>query len=277
MNKKDKNLNLERLKKELLYLQEKFQEVMGENRSPLQGIVIFKPTRGLTLKDWEAIKDSLYYWSALPLGSDITPTLLELQDKIEELYKLSSKDPLTGLDNRMKLQNILRLEVERARRTRQPLCVVFLDIDDFKKINDKYGHATGDMVLQHIAEILKKQCRKTDFIFRYGGEEFVLIFPSTSLIQGEITCERIRKNIKSHIFYDEKGNSFRITVSMGLSSYKGRKEIDPVHLLKLADEAMYKAKRRGKDQIITAEFIDIEPFDRIVKVNKEEKQFLFSN
>ncbi len=277
MDKKDKHLELERLKAELLYLQQKFQELMEGERLPLGGIVIFKPSRDLTLKDWETIKDSLYHWSALPVAADITPTLLELQEKIEKLYKLSSRDPLTGLDNRMKLHDILRLEVERARRTKQPLCVVFLDIDDFKKINDRHGHSVGDVVLKRIAEILKKQCRKTDFIFRYGGEEFVLILPATSLLQGEITCERIRKNIKESLFYNERGESFHVTVSMGISSYKGRKEIDPRQLLKLADEAMYKAKKRGKDQIVTAEFIDIEPFDKIVKVNKEEKQFLFSN
>ncbi len=277
MNKDITTSELEKLKAELLYLQERFQEVLEKREGEREGIVIFKPSRAITLEDWKTIRDSLYHWSALPVGSDITPTLLELQEKIERLYKLSSKDPLTGLDNRMKLYDILRLEVERARRTKQPLCVAFMDIDDFKKINDTYGHSIGDVVLKRIAYILKENCRKTDFIFRYGGEEFVLILPATSLIQGEITCERIRNSIKNFRFYDENGNLFYVTVSIGLSSYKGRKEIDPSELLKLADEAMYRAKKSGKDRIVTAEFIDIEPFDRIVKVNSEEKQFLFSN
>ena len=278
----DKKSNkYKKLEQEIVYIQQKLNEIIKSRHDRLEdGIVIFKPTEGLTLDDWKKFIDNekLLDWNAITLKGDVTPTLFEFYKRLQILQDLAQKDPLTGLANRKRLIEVLNLEVERSYRTSQPLCVFFLDIDNFKKISDTMGHDIGDLVLKEVAKLLKSQCRKTDFICRYGGEKFAIIFPSTTLFHAEITGNRIREALKKIEIKGPNNRSFHITCSIGISCYKGRKKINPEILLKKADKAMYEAKNSGKDKVITAGFVDIdlESFKDMVKVNAEEKQFLFS-
>lgn len=177
-----------------------------------------------------------------------TRELREIGAKLElanrELEILSTTDKLTRIYNRLKLDDVLTLEVGRARRYGLPLCIVMLDIDHFKQVNDQYGHAVGDSVLVHIAELLKQNIRATDTIGRWGGEEFLLILPHTNPAQARLVAESICMTIAGAEF-PVVGHK---TVSLGVTSYDG--EENEVHMLARADEALYEAKHAGRNCIV---------------------------
>ena len=278
MDKKEGSVN--KIEEELKIIQKTLDEIISKNGlSSKQGVVIFRPACGSSIEEIKGIleKNLLYEWNVLSLNGDITPTLISLFENLEKLKAFAQKDPLTGLLNRKQLNEIITIETERCYRTRQPLCILFIDLDDFKKINDTMGHDVGDKVLIEVANTLKKQCRKSDSIGRYGGEEFVIVLPSTSLVQGEITGERIRNSIKNIEFVSKEHGVFRVTCSIGLCCYKGRKKIEPELLLKQADKALYEAKNKGKDKLVSAGIVDIDltSVENMVRVNSEEKNFLF--
>ena len=177
-----------------------------------------------------------------------TRELREIGAKLEqanrELEILSTTDKLTRIYNRLKLDDVLTLEVERARRYRLPLCIAMLDIDHFKQVNDVHGHAIGDSVLVHIAELLKQNIRATDTIGRWGGEEFLLILPHTNPAQAKHVAESICATIAATVF-PVVGHR---TASLGVTSYDG--EENEVHMLARADEALYEAKRSGRNRVV---------------------------
>jgi diguanylate cyclase (GGDEF)-like protein len=129
-----------------------------------------------------------------------------------------------------------------------------MDIDHFKEINDRYGHRVGDVILQHVAQVLLNQTRGCDLPARYGGDEFIIVLPETPAVQGWIGAERIRKVIESVVFQitDENGELERIeiTMSMGLAGYPGDSEVGEL-LIDLADQALYIAKRKGCNQVVS--------------------------
>ncbi|MBO8153940.1 GGDEF domain-containing protein [Thermovirga sp.] len=159
---------------------------------------------------------------------------------ITRLEKEAETDFLTGLYNKRSIINLLISERERTIRYKNPLAVIFIDIDDFKSYNDAFGHVAGDVVLQRLAEVIKNSIRKIDIAGRYGGEEFVLILPGTQEEGALAVAERIRKSIAQHPFPHRN-----ITVSSGVTMAQ---EGDSAHsLLERADRALYKAKRQGKN------------------------------
>ena len=170
-----------------------------------------------------------------------------LQDKLKNANKrledLSNIDGLTGLYNRRHLMEVLSQEFEEGKRYSTNLSFIMLDIDDFKSINDLYGHQKGDMVLKEIGKLLKRNLRSTDIVGRYGGEEFAIILPQTDIKGARITAERIRKQVEKHRF---EGLN-RVTISLGVSSNKNCNSID--ELIKRADNALYSAKRKGKNRV----------------------------
>ncbi|WP_029520109.1 GGDEF domain-containing protein [Persephonella sp. IF05-L8] len=165
-------------------------------------------------------------------------TLIKSYDK---LSNLAMTDTLTGLYNRYYLFKKLKEEIEKAKKYGRPLCVIIFDIDNFKQINDKYGHDVGDAVLSMVARVVKKNIRDTDIVGRLGGEEFVIICPETDIQNGYIIADKIRKSISQINFGD-----FQVTVSMGLACFSGE---TAEQLLKKADIALYKAKNGGKDKV----------------------------
>lgn len=150
--------------------------------------------------------------------------------------KMANTDPLTGVYNRYSFDSCLSREFQLAIRNNHTLSLLFIDIDDFKIINDTYGHDYGDIVLKKVAGIIQRTSRSSDVVFRYGGEEFVVILNDTNQDGAVIIAERIQANLAN-----------TVTVSIGVSSMS---EIDTIHtLVKRADDAMYYAKTNGKNQI----------------------------
>jgi diguanylate cyclase (GGDEF)-like protein len=163
-----------------------------------------------------------------------------------EIKSLSIHDGLTGIYNHAFIVEALKDEVERSRRYGALLSIVLFDIDDFKKVNDTFGHLTGDAVLQKLAELLKASLRAIDIVGRYGGEEFLAILPETDGINGYIVAERFRERVEQEAFSNGEGH-INITVSGGVAHYTHGMDVNK--LIKMADDNLYAAKREGKNRI----------------------------
>jgi diguanylate cyclase (GGDEF)-like protein len=160
-------------------------------------------------------------------------------------------DELTGLANHGRFQDLLSAEIEQVRRYEHPVGLIMLDLDDFKSVNDTYGHQQGDVVLKHIARVLRDSSREADTAARYGGEEMALILPHTDLAGSYAIAERVRTAIESlHIPRLDGEGILRITASLGVASSA---EGDKDSLISEADGALYAAKRGGKNRTITSE------------------------
>ena len=166
-----------------------------------------------------------------------------------ELERLATIDPLTGVLNRRQLVSLATVELARAHRYGHPTSVVMLDIDFFKKINDTYGHVTGDSVLAGLAHLLTELSRTSDLVARFGGEEFVLLLPETNLIDAQEVAERIRQKVANTPFVVD-GQAIRITVSLGVTNSE-RSGQDFASLLKDADHLLYQAKQSGRDRVVS--------------------------
>lgn len=170
--------------------------------------------------------------------------------KINFMYKhtkhLSETDALTKLNNRRCFENCFDKEFARAKRYGNKLSIGIIDVDFFKKINDTYGHLCGDYILQEVAYNIVNNFRQTDFVFRYGGEEFTVILTETSVESAQIPFERLRKTIEEQVFkYDNK--DIKVTISAGISS--NTKLQDAWDMLDEADKALYKAKNNGRNRV----------------------------
>ena len=176
---------------------------------------------------------------------------LDVIKKINFMYShsryLSLTDALTGLYNRRHLDTMLEREFLRAKRYGSDLSVAIIDIDFFKKVNDTHGHICGDYILKEVAYLILENFRKTDIIFRYGGEEFVALLTETTLEKTKIPLERLRKSVEEYPF-NFKGTDIKITISGGAT------EIGDVEnaseFLDNADKALYMAKENGRNQIV---------------------------
>ena len=180
-----------------------------------------------------------------------------LQQATEVLNQLSITDGLTKLHNHRFFQDHLTREIRRVERNDEPLAMLILDIDDFKKLNDQYGHAAGDEILSKIANILNAAVRGGDLCARYGGEEFVILAPNTDVEGGYALAEKIRMAIEEADFViDDAFTPLRVTVSVGVAAYRG----DRKAFFGAADQALYQAKANGKNCVI-AHSDDASPSD----------------
>ena len=168
----------------------------------------------------------------------------DITDK-KRIEELSVTDKLTGLYNRLKLDELMLIKIEAFRRYNVDFSIILLDIDNFKSVNDTYGHDVGDYVLQTIAKTLRTHIRITDIIGRWGGEEFLIICNNTNLDNSKILAENIRK-IVENIKFDKVGTK---TISLGLSEFQ--KDDDVKSIFKRADDALYEAKTTGKNKVCT--------------------------
>ena len=169
-------------------------------------------------------------------------TQLELEQKNRVLAEMSETDGLTKIGNHRSLIEHLKTEIADAERTGAALSVAIFDIDNFKKINDTKGHVVGDQVLLDLAAILKKAVRGSDFVGRYGGEEFMVIFRDTGLEIAEKVSERIRQAIEKYDFVE----NLKVTISGGVSQFCGETMTE---FIQSADNKLYYAKKNGKNQI----------------------------
>ncbi|WP_404355909.1 GGDEF domain-containing protein [Methylotuvimicrobium sp. KM1] len=167
----------------------------------------------------------------------------------QQAMNLAFTDVLTQTRNRSAFNDIVRREMRLAHRNGNHLSVVFIDIDHFKSINDNYGHQCGDLALTSIAKWINESIRSSDIVFRYGGEEFVVLLSDTDLDGAELLAERIRQNIENHIFaYGLE--TIRMTASLGTSTLRGDDTLD--EFIDRADQAMYRAKQTGRNRVVTA-------------------------
>lgn len=174
--------------------------------------------------------------------------LLKMHYLYSETQYLSVTDGLTGLYNRRHFEHNVEREFLRAKRYASALSLAMIDIDHFKEINDKYGHQFGDYVLREISKIIYDSFRKTDMVYRYGGEELAVILTETSIESATIPLERLRIKIAQHLFeYNDKATN--ITISVGLGSYL-IKMASKSELIETADKALYKAKESGRNKVV---------------------------
>lgn len=178
--------------------------------------------------------------------------------RLETLRDLTVRDELTGLYNRRELDRRLNEEVSRCRRYSHPLALVMIDIDNFKSINDRFGHIAGDEILHAISQLLAEQLRTTDTIARYGGEELAVILPETSESGTLLVAERMRMAIATHDFapvtpavrHNGQPSWLSLTISLGVAcAYEGLYTADS--LLAAADQALYQAKRSGRNRTVS--------------------------
>ena len=167
-----------------------------------------------------------------------------------EAVRASLTDGLTGAGNRISLDSVLSREVDQANRYHQPLSLLVLDLDHFKKINDSYGHVTGDYVLKMVAKTIQASSRCADMTFRFGGEEFVVLLNKTDTAGARITAERIRNNISQLSLHFAK-QQIPVSVSIGVATLGHGESKDS--LLGRADQALYQAKQNGRNQTIVAD------------------------
>jgi diguanylate cyclase (GGDEF)-like protein len=159
------------------------------------------------------------------------------------MRKLAYRDTLTNLPNRLSLHELLNLELAHARRNRSALGVLFIDLDDFKRINDTVGHAAGDEVLRATAARLRSNLRETDTIARLGGDEFAVLLPGAlGVDDAQMVAEKLLGALDEPVLFE--GHKLRVRASIGLAMYPGDAD-QPDELLRRADEAMYKAKQQG--------------------------------
>ena len=175
--------------------------------------------------------------------------LAQLHQQTLALALQARQDGLTGLANRRAFDEVLSKEFSRSQRLKQPLVLAFIDIDHFKKINDTWSHNAGDLALVAIAEKIRQHSRSVDCAARWGGEEFALLMPSTSMEQAQLVCERLRLEIMA-LDWQEIADGISITVSIGIATSDDLTQAK--QLLFLADQALYQAKQQGRNQVCAA-------------------------
>ena len=167
-------------------------------------------------------------------------------DRYRQLKSLFVKDSLTGLHNHTSIKLNIDTEIVRAQRNRKQVCLVMIDVDYFKKVNDTHGHNAGDMVLKGLARLMRQKLRQTDILGRYGGDEFVVILPETDINDAKLVIDKLRVDFENLQFTD-KGNKISVSITCGIASYPPAK--DSENLSVSADIALYKAKELGRNQV----------------------------
>ena len=194
-----------------------------------------------------------------------------LRIKIDELSNLVSTDALTGLFNFRHFKTMLQAEMDRSKRSGIPTSLVLVDVDHFKKVNDTHGHEIGNLALQHLAKILKKEVRTTDIVCRYGGEEFTMIFPETHLNLAVKVADRIRQQI-AKIPLKIDAVEITLTASMGASVYMKTSVLDIDDFVDSVDKYLYEAKQSGRNCICHVDYSDLRA---VTEVGVDERAMLF--
>jgi diguanylate cyclase (GGDEF)-like protein len=173
-----------------------------------------------------------------------------VQLREEAIAQAAECDGLTGLQNRRWLDGVLPRWIERHARSGRPLSLALADLDHFKEVNDRHGHAAGDLALAAVAEALRGALRQTDRVARYGGEEFLILLPDTDLERGKAICERLCERVADVAVRDVRDHALpRLTLSIGIAQWSHG--LDGAAVLAAADAALYRAKRAGRNRCET--------------------------
>jgi diguanylate cyclase len=221
----------------------------ADNISELNSILdeVLKETR---LVQSEALKARDKMVLARQEVQDAENRIHALEAKLQHLSELVREDQLTGSLNRRGLDDVFERETARSDRRGTPLCIAILDLDDFKKLNDTYGHIAGDAALKHLVKIVKDTLRSMDVIARFGGEEFLILMPETSVEAASSTMTRLQRELTKHFFLHDN-EKVLITFSAGVALRRPNEE--QTELVKRADKAMYTAKQTGKNRVVVAD------------------------
>ena len=185
--------------------------------------------------------------------SEIEPTLSLIFENAYEHEKsvaLASYDPLTGAFNRREGLKILRTLLRKAYAEERNLCILVLDIDHFKKINDTYGHEIGDLVLKEVVRVIKRSIRNEDIVIRWGGEEFLVILNDLPSQKAKDVAERIRRNVENNLIELPNGEKLNVTVSIGVACTQREGTFFFEELFKIADKRLYRAKNTGRNKVV---------------------------
>lgn len=178
------------------------------------------------------------------LASEIGWMLSHIAD--ESLDKATKEDSLTSLIERRFMAPILQTESQLAKKTGNPFSILMIDVDSFKQINDVHGHQAGDRVLQHVGQVLKLSLRVTDYAFRYGGEEFLILMPETNLANAKLAADKLLNKLRGIDIQLDNERQIKVTASIGIAEFDGHPDFE--HTIKLADEKLYEAKHNGKNR-----------------------------
>lgn len=181
---------------------------------------------------------------------ELEACIFRLLLRTQHYEQMAFRDPLTGVNNRRYFDHQLQVELAQTRRKQEPISLAFLDIDYFKKINDRYGHQIGDLVLQGLSHKIQQNLRATDLLARYGGEEFVIAFPGTTAEQVTMVLERILDQLQQDPVVQLDGQDFHITFSAGVAEWD--EMMSKQKWMEQADHAMYEAKRQGRNRVVRA-------------------------
>lgn len=228
---------------ELLRLQSALQATELQQRNMMLIALLI----GLAITLVAAIGAVRSYWITTRLKRDLATRNSELEEAVAEITDLARHDSLTGLFNRRAMEELGQHEVKRQQRHREPLSVMLMDVDFFKSINDRFGHAVGDQVLQGLASLLQENLRDTDLVGRWGGEEFLCILPKTDLAEAEHSAHRIQSALAAAPM-QAAGDTVRLTVTCGIAAVDTRLD----EAIKRADQAMYRGKHEGRNVIVVA-------------------------
>ncbi|MGZ4837213.1 MAG: sensor domain-containing diguanylate cyclase [Terriglobales bacterium] len=225
----------------------RYEETRSEMCLPL--VSLGEAIGVLTLESARANAFSLAEGQPLESVADICATAIQNARYFEKVRQMAYLDGLTGIHNRRYFEMRIAEEIERAQRYQNDLSIIMLDVDNFKKLNDEFGHLLGDETLRQVSTIFSQHLRKVDFACRYGGEEFVILVPQTPADQAQGVAEKLRKVVEGWSF---PGVPRPVTVTAGVASYplNGRTRDE---LVKAADDAMYRAKQSGRNRVLLAE------------------------
>lgn len=220
-------------------------------------------TQGLSYLGYQQLSSQSLFLNAVVLALVIAPPIywlvlspihkeyekrLKAESEAEEMSRMAITDPLTRIMNRRGITVGLLDAMAQAERYRTPLTVAMADIDHFKEVNDTHGHEAGDRVLKDVAAILSDALRMPDKVGRYGGEEFLMILPHTSLTQGRKIADRIRASVSKWDFDLGAKKKIRLTISIGLCQFKSGEDLE--QFLSHADKALYEAKKGGRNLVV---------------------------
>jgi diguanylate cyclase (GGDEF)-like protein/PAS domain S-box-containing protein len=175
----------------------------------------------------------------------------QLRENLAEMEDIAMRDSLTALLNRRAISDQVDAEWHRSARQQEPMCLLLIDLDNLKEINDQHGHNTGDEALLTLAGALRRAKRRYDWMGRWGGDEFLMVLPSTNLVEAQEIAERLRSIIEGTQLGEKDGQPIWVQASLGIACYSGRpgEEISQEQLLVQADEALYKAKEDGRNRV----------------------------
>lgn len=207
------------------------------------------PTEAETLPDWSRALFMLAFLAVLAAGCVFV--LAHFERMASQMRKLASVDGLTGAMNHSTTVSLLAHAMERGRREGQPVGFVMLDLDHFKRVNDRHGHAVGDQVLKAVAACARARLRGSDVLGRLGGEEFGLVLPATGEAGARHLAEQVRLAVEGLELHGDGGQPLRVTLSAGVA--EAARSDTPETLMHLADKALYQAKQKGRNRVVVAD------------------------